>query len=294
MSKPFIYSTVCSHKDLNRLQSDIMAAVPEVNATLIIGANLVAQSDISLDQAKRDIIDATILAFVDIDPADKVPLIYSQTKAEASSKHFHNIDYKKELTSALIPKRTVIHGEVREVTWFRDMNISTPEVPVIKVTITYTRDAATALPLYRITNRQWYNVDGTLNEETKTTMKYYFVNPSDQIDEGYRRRGLLVKTIQLPVMSMMVEVLAPSGFDTSVILLKGRQFLDDYEEEFTRFIENSSTITDPSSPDFGKKTVIVKLEAESRIEVLQWMDAAPASLGGAVTIRQYLISEFNI
>lgn len=294
MARPQLYLTPCSVIDLNRLQDDIIAGTPQVLAALIKGANLEVQSTGVLDQTAKDAIDAVIAAFVDVDLSQKVPLIYSIAKAEARHKHFHNVDYKKELVTPVIPKRTVMQGEVRQVDWYRDMVGTTPTTPVIKVSIVYTRDVATALPLYRITTRQWYNIDGTLNDEAKVTMKYYFVNPSDQIDEGYRRRGLLVKSIQLPVMSMMMEVLVPLGYNVTSVLLKGRQFLDDYEQEFNRFVENSSTITDAASPNFGKKTVIVQLEDEVRVEVLEWMDKSPASLGGGITIRQYLIGEFDI
>jgi hypothetical protein len=296
MSRPKIYITSCTHLDINKLQEDIVAAESDVTAIIKVDDNIHVYSVADLIQDQKDAIDLIVTNFVDTDPATKVPLIYSIAKAEATGKHFHNIDYKKELKSPLIPKRTVVQGEVREVTWFEKMDVDgqTPINPVIKVSITYTRDVSTSLPLFRVTTREWYNVDGTLNTEQKITPKYYFVNPSDQIDEGYRRRGLLVKSIQLPVMQMMVQVMEPSGYSVGIILLKGRQFLDDYEEVFNRFIENSSTMTDAADPNFGKKTVIIKLEAEARPEVLEWMDKAPAILGGGITIRQYLISEFDI
>lgn len=295
MSRPKIYSTPCTIEDLNRLQDDIKTAYPLVIAIILNGANLEAQSVSDLDQPTKDGIDSIISNFVDADLSLKIPLIYSMAKSEAKTKHFHNIDYKMELTSALIPLRTVIHGEVREVTWYASIGANNaPENPIIKVSVTYTRDAGTALPIYRTTTREWYNVDGTLNEESKVTMKFYYINPSDQIEEGDRRRDLLVKSIQIPVMNMMVEVLIGTGLSITSILLKGRQFLDDYKEEFDRFVSNSSTVTDPADDNYGKKTVIVKLEEEARTEVIQWMDAAPNSLGGATTIRQYLINEFDI
>lgn len=296
MSRPIIYLTPCTHLDINRLQSDIKEAVPLVNATLKVDDNLYVHSVIELIQSDKDLVDAIIVAFVDTDPAVKIPLIMGMAKAEAHGKHFHNINYKMELTSALIPLRTVMQGEVREVTWYASIGAGNiPVNPIIKVTIAYTRDLATSLPIYRTTTRQWYNIDGTLNEESKVTMKFYYINPSDQIEEGDRRRDLLVKSIQIPVMNMMVEVLTGTGLSIGSILLKGRQFLDDYKEEFDRFVSNSSTVTDPADEDnYGKKTVIVKLESEDRTEVKEWMDLAPNSLGGATTIRQYLIGEFDI
>lgn len=295
MSRPNIFITPCMYLDINGLQNHIIAAVPEVTAVLRVDMDILVHSVDELTQIQKDSVDAAKMAFSDIDPKDKIPKIYDLTKGEANSKHFHNIDYKKELVSALIPLRTVVQGEVQEVTWFSSIGAdNAPTEPIVKVTIVYVRDAATSLPIYRVTTREWYNVDSSLNSDKKITLKYYYINPSDQINEGDRRRDLLVKSIQIPVMNMMVEVLSSTGLTIVSILLKGRQFMDDYQEEFDRFVANSSTVTDPADPNYGEKTVIVKLENESRSDVLEWIDQAPNSLGGAKTIRQYLMDEFNI
>ena len=118
------------------------------------------------------------------------------------------------------------------------------------------------------------------------------------ITEGYKRRKLLVQSIQIPTLTFMSEALMPSGHTQESVVLLGRHFMDDYEADFSRFIENSSTITEPSDPNFGKKSVIVELEStdiEGRNKDYHlWLDSAPPSLGGLTTIRQYLINEFDI
>ena len=114
------------------------------------------------------------------------------------------------------------------------------------------------------------------------------------IREGTKRRGLLVEMVQLPVMDMMAEVLMPLGVTQESVVLKGRHFLDEYELLFNNFVKHSSTITDPAHADFGKKVVIVTLRDEQREEFVEWLDKAPNSLGGSTTIRQYLMSEFEI
>lgn len=243
-------------------------------------------------------LDSFVATYDDNISINSQPIIYSLAKEEAKHKHFHNIDYIKELISgeSLIPEREsgTVKGEVQEVIWYKDISATnTPETPVIKVSITYYRDAS-GFAMYRITVRQWYNEDGTLNPETKTSIKYYYINKQDMIKEGIKRRDLLVNTIQIPVMTLMAEVLMPLGVTQISVVFKGRQFLDDYETVFNNFIKNSSTITDPAHTDYGRKTVIVSLENETRSQFVEWLDLAPNSLGGATTIRQYLINQFDI
>lgn len=240
-------------------------------------------------------LDNLVTTFDDQDPELQVPKIYSLAKAEASTKHFHNINYKSvDLTQALIPLRTVTRGEVTKVEWFKTLDAEMkPTDLVLKVDIAYNRDT-TGFATSRVTTRTWINEDGTENPEVKVTNKFYFVNPSDMIDEGLRRRKLLVNTIQIPTLTFMTEVLTPLGYNQEAIVLKGRAFMDDYEQDFSNFVENSSTITDISSPDAGMKTIVVKLRDENNLSYNEWLDKAPASLGGMITIRQYLINEFSI
>jgi hypothetical protein len=247
---------------------------------------LTAEEDTALDNL--------VATFDDSDPELVVPKIFSVAKAEAITKHFHNINYKKELTQALIPLRTVTRGEVTKVEWFKSLDAEMkPTDLVIKVDVVYNRDV-TGFATSRVTTRTWINEDGSENPERKVTNKYYFVNPSDMIDEGLRRRKLLVNSIQIPTLTFMTEVLVPLGYTQEAVVLKGRAFMDDYEQSFSNFVENSSTITDPASPDAGMKTIVVKLRDESSVNYNEWLDKAPASLGGMTTIRQYLINEFNI
>lgn len=227
-----------------------------------------------------------------------IPKIYTYAKEEAVHKHFHNIDYKKELNTSLIPKRTIVKGEVTEVKWYASLNDQMePTNLILKVDIDYTRNAS-GFATSRIVRRTWINEDGSENVEAKITPKYYFINPSDMIDEGLKRRKLLVNNLQLPTLTFMSEALMPKGYTQESVILQAREFMDDYESEFSKFIENSSTITTPSDDNFGKKTVIVALEDSDpdgrNKDYNIWMDAAPPSLGGLVTIRQYIIGEFDI
>ena len=238
-----------------------------------------------LTDEENSSLDNLIENFLDDDPELLIPKILSVSKAEAVSKH-------------LIPLRTVTRGEVTRVDWYKSLDAEMkPTDLVIRVGITYNRDA-TGFATSRITTRTWINKDESENSEVKVTNKYYFINPSDMIDEGLKRRKLLVNSIQIPTLTFMTEALMPLGYEQGVIVLLGRHFMDDYESDFSKFIENSSTITDPADPNYDRKSIIVELENNDpdgrNKDYNLWLDKAPASLGGATTIRQYLINEFSI
>lgn len=232
---------------------------------------------------------------VDTSDVDKVPKIYTYTKAEATQKHFHNINYTgKDLTLNLIPKRTIVQGEVQKVEWYSEidgaLNVSNK---VLDVDIVYTRDV-TGFAIYRVVTRTWYNNDGIENDEKKITVKYYAVNPSESIDEGIKRRSLIIKELQRPILASMLQVLVPLGYSETAVLFRGRTFLDEYEVEFQKFTNHSSSINDPASPDYGMKAIIVKLRDESDTELTEWLDLAPPLFGGTVTIRQYIMSQLDV
>ncbi len=281
--------------DLNKFQDEAIMIEPKIESVILFGEDqLRFKISEALTAQEETDLDNFITAFVDQDPEDKVPKIMDLVKGEARHKHHHNIDYKKELTVSLVPKRTVVQGEVTKVDWYTgfdgDMNLINP---VLRVEVNYNRDA-TGFATDRHTTRTWINRDGSDNEEVKATSKFYFVNPSDMIDEGLRRRKLLVNSIQIPTLTFMTEVLMPLGYSQEAVVLKGRAFMDDYEQDFSNFVENSSTVTDPANPDAGMKNVVVRLRDENNTEYIEWLDRAPASLGGLTTIRQYLMSEFTI
>ena len=73
----------------------------------------------------------------------------------------------------------------------------------------------------------------------------------------------------------------------------GRDFIDRHENEFQKFIESSSTVTDPNDPNFGRKKVVVAIETAAN-STDTWLKNAPPSLGGSITIENYLVAEFSI
>lgn len=240
-------------------------------------------------------LDDLIFSFEDVDVSLKVPKILNISNEQG--KHFHAINYKLGLKQSLIPVRSTSKGEVQRVVWYSELDENNvPVDPILRTDILYTRDENFAL--YRVTTRTWYNLDGSENEEKKITKKYYFINEVDMIDEGIKRRSLLIKDLQIPVMKGMTAALIPLGYSETSALLLGRHFMDDYRTAFEDFKQNSSTITDAADPNYGKKTVVVKLEQEDNADYIQFLNVAPVvpntPFDGTITIRQYLISEFSI
>lgn len=223
--------------------------------------------------------------FTDIDNTSEFePKILSLVSDSVRGVHFHDIEYTKQVKPNLYPKRTKVKGEVQKVQWYADAALTDL---VLEVDIVYTRDVQ-GFATDRTTTRKWVMNNGNFHADTKVTTKKYNINIEDQIVEGKTRRRNIVNIVQLPVMSFLIETETP-GMSVPEILLMGRAFMDTMELHFQKFIDNSSTVTDPLDPDFGKKQIVVAFEDATD----SWMENTPAALGGA-TIRQYLIGEFSI
>lgn len=215
--------------------------------------------------------------------SSKAPKIF---KLSGFYKNHTQIDYT---LLNLYPKRYILKGEIYKVEWYADSELTNL---VLLVDITYYRDAA-GFAISRQTRRRWVNNDDTFNTVEKITNKEYSINHNEMIKEGKKRRELLVDNLQIPVMQAMMSILLPNSWTEEDVILRGRQFLDEYDVEFSKFIHNSSTVNKKSDPNYGKKTVVVKLENETNTEYTSWLDE-PCSLLSGASIRQYLINEFSI
>jgi len=223
------------------------------------------------------------------------PKILDMVSDELRNKPYQDIDYKSELKESLYPKRSFFQGELREVKWFRN-----PELTdlVLKVNINYERDQF-GFATRRDTIRTWYNFENEPLPTLKTTEKIYTINPIDQILEGKRRRGNIVDGVQLPVLSFLLEAAsdedasAEYSLNPQTVLLLGRDFMDRFNSAFKNFVDNSSTITDINDPNFGKKTINVAFE-QAAISTDTWLNFKPNAMGGQLSILNYLVGEFSI
>jgi hypothetical protein len=216
--------------------------------------------------------------------------IYKYIEDDSVNKDYTAVDYKVQTVTNLFPKRTFVRGELQLVEWFSDAEMTDL---VIKTEIQYTRDPF-GFATSRTTTRTWYDFDGNEMPRKKTTSKIY--SYLEMIKEGKRRRGNIVDGVQIPTLAFLQEAAAdpqnPYGLNSSTVLLIGREFMDRFEPEFSKFIDNSSSVTDIADPNFNRKIVVVKFE-EAAVTTDTWLNFQPVALGGA-RILDYLVSEFSI
>jgi hypothetical protein len=214
--------------------------------------------------------------------------IYKYIEDESANKDYTAVDYKVQALTNFFPKRDFAQGELRRVEWHSNKEFTDL---ILSVDITYTRDAF-GFALKRKTVRTWYDFEDNEMPRKKITEKIY--TPLEMIKEGKRRRGNIVDGVQLPTFAFLQEVLAkpPYNKTPTEILLMGRDFMDRFESEFNRFIDNSSTVTNPESPNVGRKSVIVAFEQAAETTD-PWLSEPVLQIGGA-SVLQYLTSEFNI
>jgi hypothetical protein len=219
------------------------------------------------------------IGYVPFDPTSKYCKIYRYIPN--ANKHYNlneapvEHDYKTGLSTNLFPKRFFNKGELYKTEWYADEEFTDL---IINVDIVYTRDHI-GFPLYRNTTRTWYMENGDPHPTTKITKKIYSNDLTDQINEGIKRRQNLYNGIQMPIVGMMMGSMPPLEGESvkdwqERVLRIGRNFLAQYKEQFTAFIEESNA-------------VIYKVLEESQEK---WLDF-PNGYGG--TIREYILNQFD-
>lgn len=211
------------------------------------------------------------------------PKIMSMIQGGVDNLHFQDIDYTIHVKPNLYPVRDIVRGEVVNVKWYKNPDATDL---VLNVDVVYVRDPY-GFPLSRTTTRKWVQNNGEYHPDEKVTVKSYVLNAIDQIKEGKRRRENIINELQMPTLAFLLEVLAPQP--QNLILLEGRRFMDSMEQEFNKFIDNSSTITDLADENVGRKSLAVAFENAPET----WLDLQPVALAGA-TIRQWLVGEVSI
>ena len=194
-----------------------------------------------------------------------------------------NLDYKTGLNVRLHAKNTLAKGELVKTEYFSDQALTDK---VIQVDIAYNRDAM-GFAQNRTVVRRWVMKNNQFHPTIKTTFKDYTINTQDQISEGITRRENLINALQPKILYFMLTTV--QGKTQTEIILMARSFMDHMEDPITKFIKNSSTETNPMSPDIGKKRLWIAF----RDAPDTWLDNTPAALGGA-TIRQYMMNEVAI
>lgn len=219
-------------------------------------------------------------SYVPFDKNELIPKIYRYVE----DKSLHNLrvapvglDYITGLTTKLYPKRTFNKGELNLVEWYGDEEKTDL---ILKVEIDYTRNPL-GFADYRTTTRTWYLENGEEASPKKITKKKYSDDMLGQIEEGIKRRGNLVKALQIPVLGSMLATIQIRTDENEQqrqnrVLLLGRQFLAQHKSSFTNFIEDSN------------KDIIGEVEGSADF----WLDNVIDQNG--TTIRKMIIHSLTI
>lgn len=215
---------------------------------------------------------------------DLTDMIYSEGQLERAPV---GLNYKTHLNTSLKPKRTFIQGELQMVEWFADYdaNLDLYSDLVLRVEVTYTRDAA-GFALHRDTTRTWLCEDDTDATPVKVTRKYYVGKERDE--EGVKRRKNITAQIKSAVGNHLVlsasDPTDPIEAQTQLDI--GRQFYEDREVEITHFIELS------------RQEIHANIADDVTASPDAWLDdnlkITPTFTHPTLTVRDYLLAELNI
>jgi hypothetical protein len=248
---------------------------PKIDGIGYDDPHLFVYTNSALDGSDLGNLEAALRDYVDEDDSDTItPIIYNYvTDRVVRSKHHSEIDYKVELNQSLFPLRTIVEGEVQRVDWYADQQFS---IPVIRTEIAYVRDTA-GFALSRQTVRSWYNKDGSLNPDTKTTNKLYYTDPVLMIQEGIRRRRNIIDEMKLVAVNQMQTNFA-AEYGPGVVLDWGRSFMAKHKVSTEAFVGETY------------KQIVTDFQASDPDHNL-WLDSAFPGFG---TIRDYLVSMVDI
>lgn len=168
------------------------------------------------------------------------PVVVGLARGEAAGKHFHNIDYKTELTSKLQRRDTLTHGLLVKVEFFADV---AKTERVLTVDRKYNLDPAFGLVSKR-TVRTYYCVDGFPHLETKDGGEYFYT-PAENMAGVARYRENIVNEIKSAMMNSLPS-LAPSAEAFNTLYDDGNSLMADLYPSISRYIAsgNYQTIID--------------------------------------------------
>lgn len=138
---------------------------------------------------------------------------------------------------------------------------------------------------------KWYREDDSLSNEYKDIGRVFDPESDHElrVKESKIRRESIINSLRLPVLSFLKEIY-PSKTSLELLTM-GRNFLNKFNNETRDYIEQGLTVSDTSSPDYGKTVLWVSVRDHSDIEDDEWLDT---DVGGGVTVRQYILDEINI
>lgn len=182
-----------------------------------------------------------------------------------------DINFITGLTISTYADRSFAFGEMIQVDWYSDFDMT--EL-LVREEITYYRDVI-GMADSRQTIRTWYREDGTPHPDQKISNKLY-KNPTERIEEGKVRRNNVVNELLYNALGLMFETLPfdQNITDPVVIEATGNTFVKSHNDSITSFIQVG-----------GSTELIAAFTNATDV----WLDNLPASLGGSMSIRDYLI-----
>ncbi len=222
---------------VSKLQLEIKEQIPEINYITVRGDQVDIYFTKDLDISEEQIVTDIVNNHINLDNPCK---IYRYVKNDVSKKHFHNINYKIEVTPSLFPKMIIVKGEVQRVEYYSDESLSDL---IITVDISYTRNDI-GFALERTTTRRWYREDNTIHPEIKSTRKIYTLNLEDQIKEIKRKRKNQIDILTIKVLGLMQQTITDKTY--AEIVDMGRIFLATHKVSFQNYADdgNMQIITD--------------------------------------------------
>lgn len=183
-----------------------------------------------------------LLNFDDVDDSElKTPKIYDYVEGDARRKHFHVIDYHKDVNVYWYREDTWGIGNekglLRMVEYFSDEEKTNK---VLEVQIDYIQDPFGNL-VSKNTVRKWYNRDGSINSEIKQKPSPKIYTPTQSRQATARRRENVVAQLEAQLIGMLQDPEATVEEQAASLTL-GVQFLTAVSPELNEFL-NSGNIT---------------------------------------------------
>jgi len=189
-----------------------------------------------------------------------------------------NINYKTGLKKdiSLFTDRVFYKGELQQAIHYQQYDEQTKNfsIPVVKVTVTYSRDSNGIITDQgRTTLREYYTTGGTIGRHSSTHIKYY--DGAEKINEIKKRRQNLINNLELVMLGLIMQT-DQTGLTEAEVIDSGRAFMVEYEAELQHFVNT------------GVDDIVTAINADI---TYSWLNNI---ITGTQTIRDYMAAEFDL
>ena len=275
-----IYSYALPDIEIEKLQEEILEAIPTASAAIVAKNNkkpiedtIIVETASSLSPEELSSLEAAIdnhspystlriYAFI---PKDSPYVVFDHCTPPFDT------NFETGLTARLYRNLTKVFGEVQEIKYSEDAE---GNLPVIIERMNYIRDSL-GFAQERFTEISWVDVNNREHNIKKTLHKIY--EPDDALREGKRRRGNIIDDAMMSVGYLLQVTQAATGQEA---LQLGRNFLKDNKLASDMFVEAS----DPGI------LFAIKYEDDP---LHAWLDNQVPGAPAGYTIRRYTFDQIN-